>query len=73
MARMPGRHVGDKVIVPWRAHRHGTDVIGGWHQGEVTATRKGRVLVLSYGREQEYPAYEVLPYPRYWRDWPEVA
>lgn len=66
---MPPR-VGDKVIVPWRLHRNGTDVIGGWHPGEVVAKRRGRLVVLIYGHERDYAAFWVKPYPVRWQDWP---
>lgn len=62
--------VGDKVIVPWRPHRNGTDVIGGWHPGEVVAKRRGRLVVLIYGHERDYAAFWVRPYPVRWQDWP---
>jgi len=66
--------IGDHVIVPWRTHRRGTQVIGGWHEGHVVATRgRDRVIVTSYGYEHEYPVYEVQPYPLHWRDWPRAA
>jgi hypothetical protein len=66
--------VGDRVIVPWRTHRHGTTIIGGWREGSVVAIRGhgtgGRLVVSSHGYEREYPAFEVKPYPQHERDWP---
>ena len=66
--------IGDKVIVPWRLHRNGTDAIAGWHGASVVARRgAGHLVVLCFGYEQVHPCYEVKPYPRRRGDWPKVA
>jgi len=66
--------IGDRVIVPWREHRNGTRVIGGWHPGTVVATRghgkHGHAVVISYGYEHDHPLYEIRPYPTRRDGWP---
>jgi hypothetical protein len=64
--------IGDKVIFPWRMHRKGQDIIGGWHPGFIIARRKDHwiVQVVYGGHEEERPAYEVKPYPRSKDEWP---
>ena len=67
--------IGDRVIVPWRTHRNGTQVIGGWQSRTVIATRGRDYVIVAdrWGWERVCPVYEVKPYPRRRSDWPKVA